>query len=229
MKFVGQSVRRREDSRLLTGRGRYVADLVLPHMLTAVVVRSLHAHARIRRIATNRARAVPGFVDCVTFADVRDRAIPIPVRMGARPALIPYLQRPLADDRVRYVGEPVAVIVATDPFVAEDARELVEVDYEPLPAVVDVERALAPEGPAIFPEGNLAASWTVDLGDVEGSSPRTDPRAPAGVRHPPPHGGSARNPGPARRVRRRARSPHDVGADQGAVLQSAGSRPHARP
>jgi carbon-monoxide dehydrogenase large subunit len=169
VKYIGQSPRRREDPRLLTGRGRYVADIVRPHMLTAVVVRSPHAHARIQRVVTERARALPGVVDCITYEDIRDRATPIPVRMGPRPALIPYLQRPLADDRVRYVGEPVAVVVATEQAVSEDARELVEVAYDPMPAVVDPEQATAPAAPPVFPDGNLVDSWTVDLGDVDGA------------------------------------------------------------
>jgi CO/xanthine dehydrogenase Mo-binding subunit len=167
MKFIGQSPRRREDPRLLTGRARYVADIVRPHMLAAVVVRSPHAHARIRRVATNKARELKGVVDCIFFEDIRPQAGTIPIRMGARASLIPYLQRPLADDRVRYVGEPVAVVVASSQLVAEDARELIEVEYEALPAVVDPERATAPGVTAIFPEGNLADTWAVDLGDVE--------------------------------------------------------------
>ena len=173
MRYIGQSPRRREDPRLLTGRGRYVADIVRPRMLAAAVVRSTHAHARIRRIVTDQARALPGFVDCITFADIRDRAGVIPIRMGARAGLVPYLQRPLAEDRVRYVGEPVAVVVATDPLVAEDVRELVEVDYEALPAVVEPAQATAPGAPAIFPGGNLAETWTVDLGDVEAALARS--------------------------------------------------------
>ena len=113
MSLIGARVARREDARLLTGRGRYVADIARPHMATAVVLRSPHAHARIRAIDTRRARALPGVLDCITGADVGE-VPPIPPRLGVRPALAPYLQRPFPGDRVRYVGEPVAVVVASD-------------------------------------------------------------------------------------------------------------------
>lgn len=166
MKFIGRSVKRREDPRLLTGRGRYVADIERPHMVSAVVLRSPHAHARIRGIDARRAKSFPGVLDCIAFPDIKECAASIPVRMGPRPVLVPYLQRPLAEDRVRYVGEPVAVIVATHQYVAEDARELIDVDYEPLPAVLDAAQAVMPGSPALYPEGNLADSWSVDLGDI---------------------------------------------------------------
>jgi CO/xanthine dehydrogenase Mo-binding subunit len=137
--------------------------------VSAVVVRSPHAHARITGIDLARARALPGVLDGVTFADVSPPLGVIPMRMAGRPELDRYLQHPLARDVVRYVGEPVAVIVASDPYVAEDARDLVEIAYEPLPPVVDAVRAMRPEAPRLFPEGNVASTWAVDLGDVEGA------------------------------------------------------------
>lgn len=175
MKFVGQPVKRREDQRLLTARGRYVADIVRPRMVSAAVLRSPHAHALIRGIDTHRARSHPGVLDCITFREIAERAASIPIRMGPRPALIPYLQCPLAADRVRYVGEPVAVIVANDQYAAEDARELIDARYEALPAVLDPERAVEPGAPGIHPGGNLADSWSVGFGDIEkalGEAPR---------------------------------------------------------
>jgi CO/xanthine dehydrogenase Mo-binding subunit len=165
--FIGRAIKRREDPRLLTGRGRYVGDIVRPSMVSAAVVRSPYAHARLRGIDTRRAKSRPGVIDCITFRDIKDGIPAIPIRMGPKPALLPYLQRPLAADRVRYVGEPVAVIVATDQYVAEDARELIDVEYEPLPAVVDATRAALPGSPALYPEGNLADSWRVEIGDIE--------------------------------------------------------------
>jgi CO/xanthine dehydrogenase Mo-binding subunit len=166
MAGIGARVERREDARLLTGRGRYVADVVRPHMATAVMVRSPHAHARIRSIDTRAARALRGVLDCVTAADLGEVGA-IPIRFNIRPGLEPFLQRPLPRDRVRYVGEPVAVVVATDQYVAEDARELVAVDWEPLPAVVSAAAAVAPGAPPLHPDGNLAAAWTVTVGDVD--------------------------------------------------------------
>jgi CO/xanthine dehydrogenase Mo-binding subunit len=168
-RFVGRAIKRREDPRFLTGRGRYVADIARPRMVSAVVVRSPHAHARIRGIDVGRAKSLPGVIDCITFADIGGSIPPIPIRMGPKPALLPYLQRPLAADRVRYVGEPVAVIVANDQYVAEDACAQIDVRYEPLPAVVDAARATLPEAPSLYPQGNLADSWSVEIGDIEGA------------------------------------------------------------
>jgi CO/xanthine dehydrogenase Mo-binding subunit len=173
--LIGASIARVEDRRLLTGGGRFVADLRRPGMVSAAVVRSPHGHARIRRIDTEAARTLPGVLAVLTFADVTPRLGVIPMRMAGRPELDSYLQTPLASDTVRYVGEPVAVVVAGDPYVAEDARDLVEVHYEPLPAVVDALEAVRPDSPRLYPDGNVASTWAVDLGDVD-AVVRTAPR-----------------------------------------------------
>jgi CO/xanthine dehydrogenase Mo-binding subunit len=141
-------------------------------MASAVILRSPHAHAMIRRIDARRVKSLPGVLDCITVQDLPGPVNPIPLRRGFRPALLPYLQRPLAEDRVRYVGEPVAVVVARDRYLAEDARELIDVDYEPLPPVIDTEHAIEPGSATLYPEGNLADSWTVNVGDVEGAFSR---------------------------------------------------------
>ena len=166
MKFVGVPIKRLEDPRLLVGGGRFVDDVVRPGMVHAVVVRSPHAHARVRRVDPRRALALPGVVACVTGADLAD--VPtIPLRQGARPEHTGYLQPPLARDTVRYGGEPVAVVVAADRATAVDARELVEIDYDVLPALVDPADAERPGGPILFPGGNVVDSWTTALGDVD--------------------------------------------------------------
>jgi CO/xanthine dehydrogenase Mo-binding subunit len=165
-RVVGSSIKRLEDPRLLVGRGRYVDDVVRPDMVHAVLVRSAHAHARIVRVDLRRALAHPGVLGGVTAADVGDLPA-IPLRSGARASLTPFLQCPIARERVRYAGEPLAVLVARDRAAAEDARELVDVDYDALPAVADVDRSLADSAPRLFAEGNLAASWTTAVGDVE--------------------------------------------------------------
>src|SRR5438093_22937 len=135
-------------------------------MAYAVIVRSAHAHARVRRIDVRRASAHPGVLACLTAADLG--AMPtIPIRQGAKPSHEPYLQPPLARDRVRYVGEPVAVVVALDRAGAVDARELVEIDYDILPAFLDAEDAGETSGALLFAEGNLADSWTTSVGDVD--------------------------------------------------------------
>src|SRR5213594_1081626 len=124
VKFIGAPIKRLEDPRLLVGGGRYVDDLARPGMVHAVIVRSPHAHARVVHVDARRALAQKGVLACVTGADLGG-VPPIPIRQGAKPAHAAYLQPPLAGDRVRYVGEPVAVVVATDRASAVDARELV--------------------------------------------------------------------------------------------------------
>jgi len=166
--IIGTSIKRLEDPRLLTGRAQYVDDVVRPDMAHALIVRSAHAHARLRGVDLARALAHPGVLGAATAADVGDTPA-IPLRSGAQPALIPFLQSPLARDRVRYVGEPIAILVARDRASAEDARELVDVDYDALPAVADVDAAVGASAPPLFGEGNVAASWTTVVGDVDGA------------------------------------------------------------
>jgi len=168
VKFIGAPIKRLEDPRLLVGGGRYVDDLARPGMVHAVIVRSPHAHARVVHVDARRALAQKGVLACVTGADLGG-VPPIPIRQGAKPGHAAYLQSPLAGDRVRYVGEPVAVVVATDRAGAVDARELVEVQYDVLPALVDAEDLERHGAPRLFPEGNVADSWTTALGDVEAS------------------------------------------------------------
>jgi carbon-monoxide dehydrogenase large subunit len=166
---VGRSLKRREDERFLQGRGAYVADVQRPHTLHLALVRSPHAHARLRAVDAAAARAVPGVVAVVTFDDVPELGRAIPMRMNERGQMHRYLQRALARDKVRYAGEPVAAVLATDRYLAEDARELVAVDYDPLPAVVDTRAAAGPGAPLLFEaEGtNAVATFTVAAGDAE--------------------------------------------------------------
>lgn len=167
-KFVGARVRRREDPRLITGRATYVDDVRLPGTLHLAFLRSPYAHARIVRIDSSRARTAPGVVAVVTGAEVKDLAGPLPVA-STQPGMRMVRRYPLAIDRVRHVGEPVAVVAATSREAARDALDLITVEYEPLPAVVEVEQALAPGAPRVheeFPD-NQAFVITHDGGDVE--------------------------------------------------------------
>src|SRR5215207_8620987 len=147
MSFVGRSVPRLEDGPLVTGRGRFAADIAFPHMLHMRVVRSGHAHGEINAIDTTAARAAPGVAAVWTFADVADIP-PIDFRLTRIEGLAPYRQTVLARARVRYVGEPVAAVFATDPYLAEDAADLVMVEIDELPAVLDCCAA-----PAEFEDG----------------------------------------------------------------------------
>jgi carbon-monoxide dehydrogenase large subunit len=148
-KFVGQRVKRREDPRLITGSAVYVDDIRVPEMRSAVLLRSPHAHAIIKSIDLSAARKAPGVVCVLTGADVKGR-------IGSLPCVAPAEHIPfhpvLALDRVRHVGEAVAVVVARDQYRAQDAADLIEIDYEPLEAVTDPEKALEPGAPLLHEE-----------------------------------------------------------------------------
>ena len=175
--WVGRSLRRREDQRLLTGQGQFVADIVLPRMLHAVLVRSPLAHARIRSVDLSRAAAAPGVAIALNGADLLQMLPPIPEGQIALPAkwmsvvqhkfLNP--QEPLlAHDKARHVGEALAIVVAETRDQAEDAAELVILDLEALPAVVDPEAALRPDSAIIHDryETNLIGEFSVGKGDA---------------------------------------------------------------
>src|SRR5713101_7303065 len=140
MRFIGSSVQRVEDQRILTGHGHYVDDLHLPGMLHAAFLRSPYAHARIVRIDVSAARAMPGVVAVFIGEDMQRLVGPMSVeyQTGMRNPTF----HPLATDRVRLVGDPVALVVAESRYVAEDARDVIEVEYEPLQPVVTIEDAL---------------------------------------------------------------------------------------
>jgi 2-furoyl-CoA dehydrogenase large subunit len=180
--WSGQSVERVEDAALLTGRGRFIDDLgVKPGTLHAAILRSPHAHARIAAIRTDAARNAPGVTAVLTAADVM--AVSASLVVGVR---APIECWPIAADRVRYVGEPVAVVVATDRYLAEDALDLIEVDYETLPAIVDPEAALDPAQP-ILHEGlrsNLASERAFRYGDPERAFAEAARRVSVTIRYP---------------------------------------------
>jgi carbon-monoxide dehydrogenase large subunit len=142
--MIGRSVTRLEDPPLLTGRGHFIADLTFPRQLHMRVVRSAHAHGRIRAIDTAAALASAGVVAVWTSRDTADLS-PIDLREGHLPHLAPYLQPVLARERVRYVGEPVAAVFAEDPYAAEDAGDLVTVAIEELPVVLAADDPLGSE------------------------------------------------------------------------------------
>jgi aerobic carbon-monoxide dehydrogenase large subunit len=176
--FVGRSLLRREDRRLLVGQGQFIADLVLPRMLHAVVVRSQLAHARIRSLDLSRAAAMPGVAYALGGSDLLRLLPPVPEGQIAMPrkwtTAIPHKflnpQEPLlAHDKVRHVGEAIAVIVAETRAAAEDAAEQVTGDFASLPAVVDPEAALRADSPIIHErfDTNLIGAFSVGRGDVD--------------------------------------------------------------
>ncbi len=163
MNFVGRSVLRLEDQPLVTGRGRFAADISFPHQLHMRAVRSAHAHGKILSIDVGRALTHPGVIAVWTSADVLD-VPPINLRDGRIEQYDPYCQPILARDYVRYVGEPVAVVFAEHPYIAEDAADLVVVEVEVLPAI------LSPDDvPGEFGPGRSTEVTVIDkgFGDVE--------------------------------------------------------------
>jgi aerobic carbon-monoxide dehydrogenase large subunit len=162
-KFVGRSVTRLEDGPLVTGQGRFAADISFPHQLHMRVVRSAHAHARLLSIDAGAARAAPGVHAVWTGTDVADIP-PIDFRLTRIEGLEPYRQPILANGRVRYVGEPVAVVFAEDAYAAEDAAELVAVAVEELPVLLQADAA-----PGEFEPGRLTEPGVVrkGYGDVD--------------------------------------------------------------
>jgi aerobic carbon-monoxide dehydrogenase large subunit len=181
--YVGRSLMRREDRRLLTGQGQFIADLVLPRMVHAVLVRSRVAHARIRSVDVARAAASPGTLLALNGADLLRLAPPVPEGQISLPSkwtsviqhkfLNP--QQPLlAHDKVRHVGEAIAIIVAESRDQAEDAAEQVTWDLEELPAVVDPEAALRPDSPIVHDrfQTNLIGAFSIGRGDAEAALAR---------------------------------------------------------
>lgn len=170
-KWIGKSVKRLEDARLLTGRGRFVDDLKLPDLQRAAILRSPHAHARINRIDASEALKLPGVISVLTGEDVVRMSDPFPHGV---PAEISYYS--LAVDKARFVGEPVAVVVAKDRYVAEDATALIQVDYEPLPAVTGPEEALAQDAPVLHESvgNNIAHHRLLTYGDIDAAFKEAD-------------------------------------------------------
>jgi CO/xanthine dehydrogenase Mo-binding subunit len=165
--LVGASIPRLEDSRLLRGFGRFVDDVDLPGQLHMHVVRADVAHARIREVDLEAASDAPG-VRLAIAAPALEPAPAIPLRLDFGIELDPFLQPVLATDRVRYVGEPVAAVVADDPYAAEDAAGLVDVAYEPLDVVLDPVEATDPAAPSLWDErGNEVVELRKAFGDVE--------------------------------------------------------------
>ncbi|MBI4607950.1 MAG: xanthine dehydrogenase family protein molybdopterin-binding subunit [Candidatus Rokubacteria bacterium] len=168
---VGSPLKRREDPGLLTGQDRYVADLRLPSVLHLAFARSPHAHAEIRKVDTEAARRTPGVVAVLTAADLNPHlgtiAMIIPVE--AFDEVTARERQVLAEGRVRFVGEPVAAVVADDPYRAADALEALSIEYRPLRAVTDAETALDPGAPLVYEElgTNLAMRWSRTVGDVD--------------------------------------------------------------
>jgi carbon-monoxide dehydrogenase large subunit len=167
-KLIGARIRRKEDPRLITGSSTYTDDLKLPGMLSMVLVRSPHAHARITEIDLSEAEGMDGVVAIVTGADLEGTVAGLPVAHNLEDLKEPP-HRPLSIDKVRYVGDAVAAVVAVDPSRARDGAERVHVGYESLEAVVDIEAATEDGSPLVHEEegSNIAFEFPFLAGDVD--------------------------------------------------------------
>ena len=170
--YVGRSLKRTEDPKLITGRGRYVEDITLPGLAHLVFLRSPHAHARVTAIRTDAARRAPGVVCVVTAGDLPPlRPLPFMATLpGLLQASCPYLAGAVVDS----TGVPVAAVVAESVSLAHDAAALIDVEYQPLPALADPERALEPGAPLVHSElgTNQAFRWPLKGGDVDVRFPK---------------------------------------------------------
>jgi carbon-monoxide dehydrogenase large subunit len=185
-KYFGASVLRKEDPRYLRGEGRYVDDLILPGMLHAAFVRSPHAHARVTRLATDAAKRVSGVAHVFTFADLERWMKPMPLFGAIPPGLAArvsvtmkqIVQLAMVRDEVRHAGEIVAMVLAENRAVADDAAELVEVEYEPLPVLTDPIAAAQPGAPVLYPAwgGNVAVHFRTGFGEAEAAFQAADVR-----------------------------------------------------
>lgn len=166
--FIGSPVERVEDLRFLRGRGQYVDDLARPNQLYAAILRSSVAHGRLRGIDTKAALAIPGVHRVITAADIGPKVPTILIRLQPMPQLVPFTQPVIAHDKVRYVGEPLAVVLAESAAIAEDALDAIVVDIEPLPAVADW-RSSATDKSLLFEDHgtNLAIKYTVTQGNAD--------------------------------------------------------------
>ncbi len=175
MPYVGRAMKRVEDPRLIRGIATYIDDIALPGMLHVAISRSPYAHARINRIETDAAKALAGVVAVCAGADVNDKCGLVPCASPMPDSRIPK-HTVLADDRVYFVGHPVAAVVAADRYAARDALDLIEVDYEPLPVVSDPEAALAKGSPLTHPDlgTNVAFTWSVANGDLDAAFKQAD-------------------------------------------------------
>ncbi|HVC84066.1 MAG TPA: xanthine dehydrogenase family protein molybdopterin-binding subunit [Solirubrobacteraceae bacterium] len=167
-RFTGKSVRRVEDEKILSGRGRYVDDIRLPRMVHAVFLRSTVAHGRIVSLDVEQARTLDGVVAIVTGAELAQ--ITNPMQLGPEtPDVLRPVFTPLATDKVRYVGDPVALILAESRYAAEDARDVIFVEYDGLAPVATIEQAEDPAGPVLFEDvgSNVLYTESVQFGDPD--------------------------------------------------------------
>jgi aerobic carbon-monoxide dehydrogenase large subunit len=174
-RFMGKPLKRKEDPRLIQGMAHYADDLTMPGMLYAAFVRTPYAHAKIRRIDTSKAKSAAGVIAVLTYEDTKAAIGNVPCAAQI-PDMKSAARSVLASDRVRFVGEAVAVVIAESRSAARDAVDLVDVDYDSLTPVVDPEKAIAKGSPVLYDQyaDNLAYRWTLEGGDVAAAFKNAD-------------------------------------------------------
>ena len=222
-RYVGTSVRRQEDPALLRGEARYIGDLKVPGLLTVVFLRSPHPHARLLEVSVREAAALPGVVAIVTGEDVAATTRPIRARLDG----VGYKETgwpPLALGKIRFVGEPVAAVVAIDRYQAEDAVEAIRVVYEPLPAAVDPEASMRPDAPRLHEEiaDNVLLHARYQHGDVERALAGAEIQFRETLRHARCSSSPMEGRGVIGRARRHRRRAHRVGVDANAAPHAHG-------
>src|SRR5436305_9930754 len=156
--IVGKSLTKPDAFAKVSGQTRFADDLALPRMLFGRILRSPHPHARIVRVDTSRARALPGVLAVLTGDD-------LPIKFGILP--VSQDEEALAREKVRYVGDPIAAVAATDEWVADEALELIDVQFQPLPALMSIEEAINSEGEPIHAKGNVHKTVALEFGDTD--------------------------------------------------------------
>jgi carbon-monoxide dehydrogenase large subunit len=164
---LGRARLRKEDARLVTGQTNWTDNITLPGMLHMAFLRSPHAHARITSVDVSPARQMPGVIAAFSGADFADEQGSLPCAWPVTPDIVIPSHPPMAVDEVRYVGEAVAVVVARDRYAAADAVEAIEIDYQPLPPVLDIRTALDEGAPKVHEAGNKSFEWTFANGDLD--------------------------------------------------------------
>jgi len=164
---LGKARLRKEDARLITGQTNWTDNITLPGMLHIAFLRSPHAHARITSVDVSAARSEPGVIAAYSGADFADEQGSLPCAWPVTPDIVIPAHPPMATDEVRYVGEAVACVVARDRYAAADALSAIEIDYEPLPPVLDIRTALDDGSPKVHEAGNKSYEWVFANGDLD--------------------------------------------------------------
>ena len=164
---VGRALVRKEDTRLVTGQANWTDNIQLPGMLHMAFARSPHAHARITRVDLSAARSMPGVVAAFSGADFAGEQGSLPCAWPVTEDTVVPDHPPMATEEVRYVGEAVACVIARNRYEAADAAAAIDVDYEPLPAVLDMRAALADDSPKVHEAGNKSFEWSLVNGDLD--------------------------------------------------------------